>query len=287
MRIQRVSSKWAKTEVILQNRSLAPYIPDTRKYDYSVLNEMLVLYETVYIKPDRGTYGCGVMRAERRNLILTPSGAENPEAHEEENAEPSIMYILRYGTKALAFQSMEELHQAITGRIKKRPYLIQQGINLLRYKNLSFDLRVLVQKNPEGRWETTGLLGRVAAPQKIVTNYHNGGSLLPVEELLAEHMITADRSYMIHRLKHLGVRIGRQLVKAFPDMKEIGLDVAMDDHHDLWILEVNTMPSLVAFKLFDDKSIYRKISRYAASYGRAGFGSSSLSSHRKTHTRGR
>ncbi|MFD1775512.1 YheC/YheD family protein [Paenibacillus rhizophilus] len=287
MRIQRVPSKWAKTEVILLNRSLAPYIPDTRKYDSAVLSEMLVLYETVYIKPDRGTYGSGVMRAERRNLTLSPSGAENPEEHEEENTEPITLYILRYGTKAQAYRSIEELHQAISERIQERPYLIQKGIDLLRYKKLPFDLRVLVQKNPEGRWETTGLLGRVAAPKKIVTNYHNGGRILPVEALFVEHMNTSERSAMIYRLKHLGVHIGRQLETAFPGMKEIGLDVAMDDRHELWILEVNTLPSLVAFKLFDDKSIYRKIRRYAAAYGRAGFGNASLSSRRNQLTRGR
>ncbi|QWU16308.1 YheC/D like ATP-grasp [Paenibacillus sophorae] len=281
MRIQRVPSKWAKTEVILLNRSLMPYIPDTRKYDPAALSEMLGLYETVYIKPDRGTYGSGVMRAERRSLNLTPSGTEKSGGNEEEGSHSSILYILRYGTKAQAYRSIEELHQAIAERTQERFYLIQKGIGLLCYKKLPFDLRVLVQKSPEGRWETTGLLGRVAAPQKIVTNYHNGGRVLSVEPLLAEHMKHNELLAMITHLKNLGADTGRQLETAFPGMKEIGLDVAMDDHHDLWILEVNTLPSLVVFKMFEDKAIYRKIRRYAAAYGRAGFGSPGIASRRK------
>ncbi|MDT3425213.1 glutathione synthase/RimK-type ligase-like ATP-grasp enzyme [Paenibacillus forsythiae] len=283
MRIQRVPSKWAKTEVILLNRTLTPYIPDTRKYDSAALSEMLGLHETVYIKPDRGTYGSGVMRAERRSLNLTPSGMEKSVEHmeKEESRPASIMYILRYGTKAQAYRSIEELHQAIYERTKGRLYLIQKGISLLNHKRRPFDLRVLVQKNPGGRWETTGLLGRVAAPQKIVTNYHNGGRVLTAESLLGEHMNPNERLATISHLKNLGVDTGRQLETAFPGMKEIGLDVAIDDHHDLWILEVNTLPSLIAFKMFEDKSIYRKIRRYATAYGRAGFGKTGLSSSRK------
>lgn len=48
MRIQRVSSKWAKTKVILQNRQLSVYIPETRKYSLEDLKEMLHLHGTVY-----------------------------------------------------------------------------------------------------------------------------------------------------------------------------------------------------------------------------------------------
>lgn len=273
MRIQRVASKWAKTEAILQNDSLAPYIPETRKYDMLSLDEMLGLYETVYIKPDHGTYGSGVMRADRKSVSFTPGQAAKEEKADNADSNRTTLYILRYGTLARAFHTLDELHRAITERIGDRLYLIQKGIDLLHYHKRPFDLRVLVQKNPAHVWETTGLLGRAAAPQKIVTNYHNGGKILTIEEALSEHFTGKDRPDFINRLKDLGVHIGRQLETAYPGLKEIGLDVAVDTHHDIWILEVNTLPSLVVFKMFKDKSIYRKIRRYAAHYGRPGFGS--------------
>lgn len=273
MKIQRVPSKWAKTKVILQNQSLSLYVPDTRKYDLSVLKEMLALYAMVYIKPDRGSFGIGVMRVEQRTVILSPSQQKTEMTatannEEREQQEAQVLYILRYAKTAEVFFSPEELHEALQKRIQNRTYLVQKGIDLLRHQDRPFDLRVLAQKTPSGAWETTGMLGRVAAPQKIVTNYHSGGSILSVNTLLKNHMNPSETLSTINQLKSLGVQIAGQLEITYPGIKEIGLDIAMDQHMDMWLLEVNTLPSIVVFKLFPDKSIYRRIHRYAVAYGR-------------------
>ncbi|MCL6605865.1 MAG: YheC/YheD family protein [Paenibacillus sp.] len=282
MKIQRVSSKWAKTKAILQNRSLSVYIPDTRKYDLNTLQEMLMLYDMVYIKPDRGTYGSGVMRVEQRTVTLHPTEHQDHLEEQEPKAnETKIMYILRYKKSALAFSSPEELDKALIKVIQNRPYLIQKGIDLLKHKERPFDLRVLVQKNLEGSWETTGMLSRVAAPHKIITNYHSGGSILAVRAVLEGHMNAYEAASTMYELKTLGIVMARQLERVYPRIKEIGLDVAIDSEHDLWVLEINTLPSIVVFKLFPDKSIYRKIHRYAASYGRVKRTPPTVSSRRK------
>lgn len=286
MRIQRVSSKWAKTKVILKNRPLAIYIPETRKYNLTALSEMLGTYGTVYIKPDRGTYGNGVMRAEQRTASLSPSSqhtyaGDHGTAPEGAETEQKVMYVLRYGIEGEAFSTVEELHAALIPRMKERSYLIQQGIDLLRHEDRPFDLRVLTQKNLKGEWETTGMLGRIAAPQKIVTNYHNGGSVLSVHALFSEHMSPGERAATIQSLKSLGVKIAAQLETAYPGIKEIGLDIALDQHHDIWLLEVNTLPSIIAFKLVHDKSVYRRIHRYAVAYGRMKKSKPALASRRK------
>ncbi|MNI10345.1 Endospore coat-associated protein YheD [compost metagenome] len=277
MKIQRVSSKWAKTKVILPNRQLAVYIPETRKYSLEALVELLGIYGTVYIKPDRGTYGSGVMRAEQRTVHLSPSDRQPGSSDcalthgivdSDAGIEQKVMYILRYAKDAEAFSSPQELHAALLQRIKGRTYLIQQGIDLLCHQDRPFDLRVLTQKNLSGAWETTGMLGRVAAPQKVVTNYHSGGSIYTVHNLLKPHMIPDEMNATIQKLKFMGVKIATQLETAYPGLKEIGLDVAIDSHHDLWLLEVNTLPSIIVFSSFQNKSIYRKIRSYARAYGR-------------------
>ncbi|MHA6531560.1 YheC/YheD family protein [Paenibacillus sp. BAC0078] len=291
MRIQRVSSKWAKTKVILQNSKLSAFIPETRKYKLEALIELLNIHGVVYIKPDRGTYGSGVMRAEQRTVHLSPSDQqpdnESSPDHLIDNrqTEQKVMYILRYAKDAEAFNTAKELHTAIMKRIKGRSYLIQKGIDLLCHQDLPFDLRVLTQKNLMGGWETTGMLGRVAAPQKVVTNYHNGGSIFTVHDLLKAHMDPAEMTAAIQQLKSLGVKIAAQLETAYPGLKEIGLDVALDPHHDMWLLEVNTLPAVMIFKTFPNKSIYRRIHRYAAAYGRFKRTKSASASRRKSISR--
>lgn len=293
MRIQRVSSKWAKTKVILQNRQLSVFIPETRKYSLEDLMELLDIYGTVYVKPDRGTYGSGVMRVERRLVHLSPSeqppdygytGTEEDDGETEATAAPKLMYILRYAKDAEVYNTPEELDAALSSLIKGRMYLIQQGIDLLKYQGRPFDLRVLTQKNLQGAWETTGLLGRVAAPHKVITNYHSGGSIVPVEDLFRQHMAPDERTATIQQLKSLGVRIGEQLETAYPGLKELGLDVAMDQHHDLWLLEVNTLPSIIVFKKFQNQAIYRRIQRYAIAYGRLKSSRAAPGSRRRTRS---
>ncbi|MDF0752826.1 YheC/YheD family protein, partial [Marinobacter sp. 71-i] len=90
-----------------------------------------------------------------------------------------------------------------------------------------FDFRVMVQMNPAGQWETTGIIGRLAHPRKIVTNYHAGGTPLPMETLMKSHLEKAGRTSRAYRreLSKLGVDVASALGTRFPGLREIGIDV--------------------------------------------------------------
>ena len=260
MAIQRVASKWKKTHVLLKNEEISSYIPLTYIYNWDALDSMLKVYSMVYIKPDQGTYGNGVMRVEQ-----LPDEDHVP----SEEIPIKYKYLLYYDTTVEIIYSLEQLHTYITSRILKSTYLIQQGIVSLQYNNRAFDLRVLTQKAPNHRWISTGILGRVAAPNKVVTNHHNGGSVYMMDILLSKYMSRIDSFNFERSLYSLGTKVAKQLEKKYPRIKEIGLDVAIDANLKPWILEVNTLPALFPFKHFiPDKHVYRRIHRYAVSYGR-------------------
>ena len=61
---RHVISKWAKTEALLVHDSIKPYIPRTMRMTAGNLRDMLEQLRMVYVKPDKGTYGGGVMRVE-------------------------------------------------------------------------------------------------------------------------------------------------------------------------------------------------------------------------------
>lgn len=252
--IQRIASKWEKTKVLKQNDDLVPYIPDTRRYNLQQLEDMLLEYKVVFIKPDHGTYGNGVMSVELHQV--------------EENDEIAIQYKFRHGIQTTIFPSLEETHAVISEKIGNNFFLIQKGITMLTYERRKFDIRILVQKNPQKSWESTGFVGRVAAPQKIITNYHGGGTTKTIEELLKTHLTPKQFIKLYKELKILGVGVGEQLNLKFPRLKEIGIDIAIDEEFRPWILEVNTLPALFPFKQLKDKNIYKKIRKYAVAYGR-------------------
>lgn len=252
--IQRIASKWEKTRILKQREHIRQYIPETRKYSLEHLRVMLHLHGVVYLKPDRGTYGNGVMSIENWNDELVE---DSP-----------LQYKLRHGIQSEVIPTIEELYEVLTERIGNREYLIQKGITMLTYRRRKFDLRALVQKSPQGNWEATGFIARIAAQNKIITNHHSGGAITPIEEVLGPYLLPKQFASLYKEMKTVGVQVANQLNSKLPRLKEIGLDIAIDEQFNIWILEVNTLPALFPFKTLEDKNIYKRIHRYAIAYGR-------------------
>jgi glutathione synthase/RimK-type ligase-like ATP-grasp enzyme len=244
-----IYSKWAKTRAILANSNMRKYIPQTIFLKKNGLHQMLHTYKMVYIKPDIGTFGNGVMRVEWNEGAKTP-------------------YLYQNGVQIKRFTHFPSMFNSIRQEIKNRNYLVQKGIHLLRYKGNRFDLRVMVQQTPNLIWETTGIIGRVAHPQKIVTNFHNGGKIQPVETLLSAYLPENKKQAYIHKLALLGLGVAGAIHHKYPGVKEIGVDVAIDRRFQPWILEVNTSPDPYIFRRLKNKQVFNKIQRYSKAYNR-------------------
>lgn len=245
-----VSSKIGKTMAVVSDESLRKYVPSTKRMTSITLQEMLDQYKMVYVKPNVGMFGNGVIRIE-----LTGEEEEKP-------------YFYQSGVTIKKFKTFAEMYVSLLKETKKRPYLVQRGIHLLTYKGNRFDLRVMVQQSPARRWETTGVIGRVAHPSKIVTNFHNGGTLKSVDTLLQKYLPPSERKGYVKQLHVIGVQIAKAINSRYRGVKEIGVDVALDKDLHPWVLEVNTSPDPYIFQRLSDKRIFAKIRRYARAYGR-------------------
>jgi hypothetical protein len=227
------------------NHDLRRNVPETRFYHRAMLKRMLEKYDMVYVKPNDGTGGKGIMRVEK----------SRPHQYK---------YLLQ--TAIRKFNNFKDLADSIEMKTASHRYIIQRGIRLLRFSKRSFDLRVMVQINPKGKWETTGVIGRLGHPKMIVTNVCRGGSTKQIEVLLKKHV--PNLHAFKNRLEGLGRKAAHQLNQTFPKIKELGLDIGIDDRAHPWILEANPRPAIYGFKTLKDKSIYQKICRYQKAYGR-------------------
>lgn len=247
-----IPSKWVKTKVLLKHSQIKPYIPKTRIMTKSALYAMLKQYRMVYVKPIAGSFGLGVMRVER------VSGRDS-----------TAKYRYQKGTKVRTFRDYDSMYNSLLKTKSRILYIAQRGIELLKYQNRRFDIRVMVQKDPRGQWEATGVIGRQAQAKKIVTNFHNGGKPLPLSVLLKPHLHSDGRTAAYTRkLKSLGIQISKAMNKTYPKMNMIGIDVGVGKDLKPWIIEVNTNPDPYIFNKLKDKSIYRKMYRYARRLGR-------------------
>ncbi|MEK8128908.1 YheC/YheD family protein [Paenibacillus filicis] len=246
-----VRSKWNKTQPLLAHESLRPHIPKTFKLSEPSLQAVLDEFGIAYMKPDIGTYGQGVMRAEK----IQP---------EEGPAE----FVLFSGTNRYSFKTVSSLYETLLHRKLKRSYLVQQGIDLLTYNGRLLDVRVMVQIGPDGPWESTGVIGRLAAPHKVVTNYHNGGTPLPLEALLQPFLDEQQIGAYRDLLYTLGRNTAEAMAAAYPAIHMLGIDVGIDVQMKPWIIEVNTKPDVFIFKVLEDKTMYNKIYQYAKRLGK-------------------
>ncbi|RIX60207.1 YheC/YheD family protein [Paenibacillus nanensis] len=246
-KVYRIADKWAKTNVMLQDKGLRSFIPVTRRFNQSTFRSMLQRYRMVYVKPTFGSLGRGVMRVEKR------AGGT---------------YSYQLGGRRRSFKSFDALYRAVKQDTLGKSYLVQQGIHALGYEGRSYDLRVVVQQSPSGGLEATGTVARVAHPGKIVTNGSQGGTILPAEQVLGISTSPLQRVKLLRTIDQIGVNTMKRLRRRYPRLKEIGLDVAIDRNHHPWILEVNTTPDHCPFAILQDQTMIRKIIDYGSRYGR-------------------
>ncbi|MDR6554173.1 YheC/YheD family protein [Paenibacillus qinlingensis] len=249
-RARYVSSKIGKTKAVESVESLRKYVPSTMRMTKTSLEHMLNKYKMVYIKPNIGMCGNGVIRIE-----LAGDDAD-------------LAYSYQSGVTRKRFKSFDDMFTSLHKLTRKRHYLVQKGIHLLTHKGNRFDLRVMVQQTPARTWETTGVIGRVAHPTKIVTNFHNGGTLKSVDTLLMRYLAPTERNKYVKQLHVMGVMVAKAINARYRGVKEVGVDIAVDKELNPWILEVNTSPDPYIFRRLTDKRIYAKIRRYAKAYGR-------------------
>lgn len=240
-KLKPLSSKWLKTKVILNNGSIKPFIPDTQRYNKANLWSMISRYGMVYIKPEIGTYGMGVIKAE----MLSPQN-----------------FAYQIEQKRLSFDNFDSFHASLVRLMHKRSYLIQRGIDLLKHNKRRFDIRVMIQLSPNNQWEATGIIGRLGHPKKIVTNYHSGGKPMDVHTLLESHVSLKRRNELIQEMNELGLRIARHMKKKYPYLKQIGVDIGLDRKMKPWIIEVNAKPDPYIFNQLKDKTMYRRVIKY-------------------------
>ncbi|QAY65219.1 YheC/YheD family protein [Paenibacillus protaetiae] len=248
--MKRSIDKWYKTKKLLLDRNLRSYIPNTKRMNKKTLHSMLKQYGMVYVKPNTGSQGRGVIRVDRVNGRKGTSWKYQ-----------SGSSVHRFSSYRNAYRS---LHKAADGK----PYLIQKGIRMLRYRSRPFDFRIVVQKKPRSPWKVTGMAARLAHPAKIVTNGSQGGTIYSVSGLLSKKLKPRSVRRLTRQMEQMGLQTAARLHRTFPKLWEIGLDVAVDTSLHPWILEVNSKPDPCPFAQLNDPSMLREMIRYGKANGR-------------------
>lgn len=235
---QQIASKGLKTMILERDKWVKSYIPKTVWYRDDHLLNMLDEFGTVFVKPDKGGGGVGIIRVKR-----------------EKNGSVECKSLKHH--KIVPIQRVIPLIKTYLNPAKR--YLIQQGIPLAQINGRPFDIRLMLQRIDRD-WELTGIAAKLAAPGKIVTNFCKGGKPYTARDAVAK-ACPVDAPKKMAELGKLAYRVAHVLSDRFRGLRELGIDAGIDKNGNIWIFEVNTRPTYGMFRKLKNLQMYYNIRR--------------------------
>ncbi len=180
-------------------------------------------YKSVVFKPVNGRKGQGI-------LLIEQTGTE---------------FRVLKGTESTQM-TYEELRDLLIRKMSKKNYMVQPYIRCKTKNGQSYDFRLHVQKNGEGKWVITSIYPRIAASGTFISNINNGGSVNYLEPFLKQEF---DEEYdnIKRYLEMFSLQLAHHMddiqIRTFnEEIDELGIDVGLDEQGKLWIYEVNWRP---------------------------------------------
>ncbi|HEY0828807.1 MAG TPA: YheC/YheD family protein [Bacilli bacterium] len=231
-------SKWTKHVVLWKDTAVRSYLPGTDRFHKNSLRKYLDKFPVLFLKPTLGGGGRGVIRISRVGK----------------------QYVLRTAGSSKVWFDLHLLYRALQRIIQGRSYIVQQGIDLISIDQRPMDFRVLLLK-PAEQWEFIGVMGKLAAKHKYVTNHCRGGTPISLNHALQRslHLPSEKCAEIENKLQELATLVADQLNRHFQHIRELGLDVAIDANQQIWLIEANTKPHFHLFKAHEDKQLFTKI----------------------------
>ncbi|MDQ0113931.1 YheC/YheD family protein [Paenibacillus harenae] len=227
--------KWLKHVSLWSDPLLREYLPDTMLFTPKNFIEMIDKYTVLFLKPDLGMKGKGVMKV----------------THDKDD------YIIRTASCTHKYRSKKHAALKLKQLIKDKRYIVQQGIDLIQIQGNPIDFRALLHLKPDGDWRFFGIMGKVAAPNRFVTNHSNGGKAIRLYTALG--VTKEDGQEWYKRIKEISLKIAAAMKEHFPKIAELGLDIAIDTDRKIWLVEANTKPQYQLFRYHSNPRLFGQI----------------------------
>ncbi len=251
--------KWDAYRIFKRNPDILPYLPETRFINsFRQVEIMAKKYHAIYLKPVNGTKG--------KNIIRVTRNRKSPGYCYQYHCNGGLCK----GSASDLIQLRKKLLPVMTGK----SYLVQKEINLLCYDGGIVDIRVMVQKNHNGKWEVTGMACRVGKPGAITSNISGGGSGMRVETVLSKTFFSKKQvDQIIETIIFVAITAVNIVEDYLGNCGEAGVDIGVDKFGKVWFIEANLRPARRVFSLIGETEIRQKSIETPLLYARylAGF----------------
>ncbi|WP_027414799.1 YheC/YheD family protein [Aneurinibacillus terranovensis] len=224
---EKFLDKW-QIHRTLQYTEISSMCPETKLYkETSYLKQFLEKHLFIYLKPIHGSLGRGIIRLLRTGQTYT------------------CQYTTGKGAITYHYSSFDKMARMLQKKIGMRSYIMQQGLHLIKHQDALIDFRALVQKNHNGVWSITSIVGRSGPQKSIVSNVARGGRLMGLTESLALSDATnVPRETLKENIRQIALQVARTFEQFAPGhYAELGIDLGIDCYGKVWLIEINSKPS--------------------------------------------
>lgn len=214
--------KWSFWINASKNLDVKNHLPYTQVYKgLDGLNEMLEYYKTVYIKLANGQLAHGLIK-------VTKSGDK-------------YAFQRTFDIEPIVVNNKEQAASYLKRIMGKHSYLLQQGVETIRYEDRCTSFRIIMQKDETLQWKCTGICPRVGKPKGICSNYKPGLYNFTFESLLSKALQVDEE--IVLRKKQEVIDICFRLCEISDatgeNFGDIGIDIGIDESLKVWIFEIN------------------------------------------------
>ena len=241
--------KWEFWQFISSYNQIKDNIPDTCLLEsLDTIDDMLNKHKMIYLKLVNGSLAYGILRVwkEDGKYYFRSKYDSNPKGLEREEAESFL----------------KELDSK---------YLVQQGIECLKYNERYIDFRVIMQKDHTKLWNCTGIVSSFGMRRGTCSNYQDFGYGLSFEKALAR-MPDCDDEFVFKKRQEV-IRICKTVCELLDLTEEnygdFGIDVALDVDFNVWVLEINKRHYHTVPLTIDDVQMYYDVKTNPIKYALA------------------
>ena len=251
-------NKWKLFSWLKSSNQTEGFVPETKRLNSRKgLILMLIRYPDLYLKPESGKAGKGIMK-----LSCNP---DDPKPYKL--IIPLTDRNIVYKTSKLPL-----LWKRVYKETRGTPYIVQQGITLNKFEGKSFDLRALIQKTGRGNWSVTGIGARLAGKRRITTHVPQGGSVEDPQQMLLPAFGEERVAEILAQARADVITLARQIERASGHLLgEMSMDLGVDDQGKIWFFEANAKPMKFDEPQIRQKSLQRlfQFSQYLTRLGKA------------------
>ena len=199
---------------LLNNNNISH--PNTESYSKEKMMEYIAKYDSLYLKPNDGSKGKGIIKIKKRKT-----------------GKLDISYIIKdrkggYENVSINKISLDRLSSVVEEAIKdtkcsKKRYLVQEGIEMISFKNKPFHIRSYTFRGEDGEWVKPSLFAKVGGHRGAggytehysrIVNFVSRKTGISEEKLISEILkISADIHYSLEsEVGELIAELGHDIV---------------------------------------------------------------------------